>query len=321
MKATFLCGFLAGSLLFGGGAACAAGILAEAGTQRVFVDGREVRLGSYLIDGHNYLQLREVGEAVGFNVYWDEAGRTVQVESGSPYTGTAPERETGAAAVNPGVLTGPYTREAYDALRGAIATGTESEAVYMSEETRWAMEEAVCAVGCWPGYHIVSQGGDLYRFSPRYPEPYAEAEVYCRPFIDSLAGETEREQVRQMAFFVCDRIEYDGSTFCSPRTALISDSVQKGACMSYAHCFKFLCDLAGIPCVFVHSKNHQWNLVYVEGSWWSVDVTGADVSDPGLRPGIPVLKEETERQSGIYLQTQPGLTAIAKELRVPGSTG
>lgn len=90
--------------------------------------------------------------------------------------------------------------------------------------------------------------------------------------------------------------------------------------MSYAHCFKFLCDMAGIPCVFVHSENHQWNLVYVEDRWWSVDVTGVDVSDLSWRSSLAVLKEESELQSSIYVQTQPELTAVAKELMVPCST-
>ena len=123
-----------------------------------------------------------------------------------------------------------------------------------------------------------------------------------------------------MAFFVCDRIEYDSSTYCSPRTALVSDSVQKGACMSYAHCFKFLCDLAGIPCIFVHSENHQWNMVFVEGQWWHVNVSGADISDPSLRPKLPVLKTEDELQGSTFTQSQPWLTELAKELMVPGST-
>jgi hypothetical protein len=123
-----------------------------------------------------------------------------------------------------------------------------------------------------------------------------------------------------MAFFVCDRIEYASSVYCSPRTALISDSIQKGACMSYAHCFKFLCDLGDIPCIFVHSENHQWNQVYIEGQWWHVDVTSADACDPSLRPYLQVLQEEREMQGSMYVQSQPWLTEIAKELIVPSST-
>ena len=126
--------------------------------------------------------------------------------------------------------------------------------------------------------------------------------------------------MRQLAFFVCDRIEYDGSAYCSPRTALVSDEVQRGACMSYAQCFKFLCDLAGIPCILVHSDDHQWNLVYVEESWWHVDVSNVDVRDPDRRASLTVLHEGGEMQGSSYRQSRPQLTELAEELMVPGST-
>lgn len=321
---SFICGFLAGSLLFGGGAACAAGIIAERTAQHIFVDGKEVQFEAYLIDGRNYLQLRDIGKAVGFNVWWDDSTKNVRIESDRPYTGLAPNgvmpEKHSIEELNPAVLTGAYTQEAYEALRSAIVTGSESEAVYMSQETHEAMLEVEAAVGCWPVYDLTAKGNGMYSFIPRYPEPYEEAAAYCQPVIESLEGKSDLEKVRQIVFFVCDRIEYDGSVYCSPRTALVSDEVQRGACMSYAHCFKFLCDMAGIPCIFTHSEDHQWNQVYVDGRWWYVDATGADVSDTSWRPYLPILKEESEMQSSMYVQSQPWLTEFAKELTVPGST-
>ena len=50
--------------------AYAAGIMAERSTHRVFVDGREVQMEAYVINGNNYVQLRDIGKAVGFEVYW-----------------------------------------------------------------------------------------------------------------------------------------------------------------------------------------------------------------------------------------------------------
>ena len=43
---------------------------------------------AYAINGNNYVKLRDVGEAVNFNVYWD--GKAIQIESDKPYTGEAP---------------------------------------------------------------------------------------------------------------------------------------------------------------------------------------------------------------------------------------
>ena len=83
-------GIMLGAALFGSGAAAyAAGAIAERGTNTIYVDGQEVRLETYNIDGSNYVKLRDVGKAVGFNVYWDG---NVQVVSGTPYTGMAPEK-------------------------------------------------------------------------------------------------------------------------------------------------------------------------------------------------------------------------------------
>lgn len=87
---TFTTGLLVGATLFGGTAAYAAGVMAEQSTNRFLVDGQEVQLNAYAINGSNYLRLRDIGEAVGFNVYWDSEKHCVQIESDSPYTGVAP---------------------------------------------------------------------------------------------------------------------------------------------------------------------------------------------------------------------------------------
>jgi hypothetical protein len=87
---TFFTGIVVGATLFGGTAAYAAGIMAEQSLNRILVDGQEVQLDAYAINGSNYLKLRDIGEAVGFNVYWDAEQHCVQIESDTPYTGVAP---------------------------------------------------------------------------------------------------------------------------------------------------------------------------------------------------------------------------------------
>lgn len=83
----FAAGILVGAALFGGGTAMAAGILAEPSTSPIYVDGQQVQITAYTIGGNNYVKLRDIGQAVGFNVYWDGA---VQIDSDAPYTGEAP---------------------------------------------------------------------------------------------------------------------------------------------------------------------------------------------------------------------------------------
>ena len=94
-----IAGILIGITLFGGSSVLAAGITAERSTNRIYVDGQEVRLTAYNINGNNYVMLRDVGKTVGFEVYLDGDAKCVQVESGKPYTGEAPEKSAEAKPV------------------------------------------------------------------------------------------------------------------------------------------------------------------------------------------------------------------------------
>ena len=96
-RGSFAAGFLTCLLLAGvTTTAYAAGILAERSTHRIVVDGKEVQMEAYVINGNNYVKLRDIGEQVGFNVYWDSDTKCVQVESEKPYTGEAPEKSAEA---------------------------------------------------------------------------------------------------------------------------------------------------------------------------------------------------------------------------------
>ena len=129
----FLMGFLCGALLFGGftsAASAASGIMATISNQAIYVDGRQVSLTAYTIGNSNYVRLRDIGQAVGFNVYWDG---TVQIESDHPYTGVAPVGQTSQPAQQ---TTTALTEEAVSstirALRDTYPTGTVYGAFYRS---------------------------------------------------------------------------------------------------------------------------------------------------------------------------------------------
>ena len=86
--ATLLTGMVLGASLVGG---AAAGIVAEPTRQNIYVDGQQVSMTAYNIAGNNYVKLRDIGQQVGFNVYWDNG---VQIDSDAPYTGIAPVQAT-----------------------------------------------------------------------------------------------------------------------------------------------------------------------------------------------------------------------------------
>ena len=99
-------GILIGATVFGGASAYAAGILAEHSNHRIFVDGQEVQMEAYVVNGNNYVKLRDIGKVVGFNIYWDSANGCVQVESDKPYTGEEPVKvETDRPASQPETIT------------------------------------------------------------------------------------------------------------------------------------------------------------------------------------------------------------------------
>lgn len=85
-----LCGLVLGLSLSAPAAQAVESLKATLSTNRILVDGQEVRLTAYNINGNNYVKLRDIGEQVGFNVYWNSDAKCVQVESKKPYTGEAP---------------------------------------------------------------------------------------------------------------------------------------------------------------------------------------------------------------------------------------
>ena len=85
-----LCGLVLGLTLSAPAAQAAESLKAALSTNRVLVDGQETHMTAYTIGGSNYVRLRDIGKAVGFEVYWDSENGCVQVESGKPYTGVAP---------------------------------------------------------------------------------------------------------------------------------------------------------------------------------------------------------------------------------------
>lgn len=101
-----LVGLALGAMLTGG--AVAAGITAEPAWSPIYVDGRQVQMTAYNIAGNNYVKLRDIGQAVGFNVYYQNG---VQVDSDAPYTGEAPAQPAAAEPIRVGSYKGNTLKE------------------------------------------------------------------------------------------------------------------------------------------------------------------------------------------------------------------
>ena len=88
-----LCGLVLGLSLSAPAAQAVESLKATLSTNRILVDGQETHMTAYTIGGSNYVRLRDIGKAVGFEVYWDSENGCVQVESGKPYTGEEPAKD------------------------------------------------------------------------------------------------------------------------------------------------------------------------------------------------------------------------------------
>ncbi len=121
-----LCGLALGLSLSAPAAQAVESLKATLSTNRILVDGQETHMTAYTINGNNYVKLRDVGKAVGFEVYWDSANGCVQVESGKPYTGEAPAKAEPDKSVTQPEPTAPANDADVDAMKQDIIDRTNA---------------------------------------------------------------------------------------------------------------------------------------------------------------------------------------------------
>lgn len=121
-----LCGLALGLSLSVPAAQAVESLKATLSTNRILVDGQETHMTAYTINGNNYVKLRDVGKAVGFEVYWDSANGCVQVESGKPYTGEAPAKAEPDKPESQPEPTAPANDADVDAMKQDIVDRTNA---------------------------------------------------------------------------------------------------------------------------------------------------------------------------------------------------
>ena len=325
-------GIIIGAAISGPAAFAATQYLAERSTMPFFVNGSPVTVDAYLINGNNYLKLRDIAALADFGVTWSPESGAVLIDTMVGYTpegqAAQPQEQAGSPAApaqqtayhqqaNAAVFNSVYTRDTYDALRQCMAEGKSAE-ISISGETRTAMWGVVGALGSYPAYNLKNgENGGVY-FTSVYPAANGDAVKAAQKLVDSLAGKSERDRLYAFARYVCERLDYDAASTTTPDVLFTSNSVNKGNCMSFAHSFQYLCSVAGIPCVLVDSDIHQWAEVYTGGGWYNIDLTSFD--HHYAEDGWELLGVESDLQGKIYQQPDPLLAKFAKELLVPGST-
>ena len=304
-------GILIGTVLAGPAAQAAEQIAALRSEQRIYVNGTEVQIEAYTIDGSNYVKLRDVGQAVGFNVYYDGA---VQIESEKPYTGEAPVKE----AANPGVFTELYTREAYNAVIGVL------EGVRQGDLTRKGIVHIADSQDAQRFRTLIGYLSNGVCLNLRWTGQEGEYEVYASKAdrdaadqaVDALIREvtamkTDKEKVLRLNDWLCDRMVFNSNIESTVNEIAASPTPVEGNCSSFARMMSYLCGRAGIPCMRVYSENHCWNLIYADGVW---SYTDASLNDQ-VSGHDALLLSPTARKEILDI---PG-TKFLQEILVPGS--
>ena len=243
-----------------------------------------------------------------------------------PYTISASQwsREDYSQEANPSVFTGVYSRELYNTIRQTMVEGTSDTApayTMVSKEDYSAVKKLIGRMeGVLRYEHHVPQNFtnywqylDYFAVSAEMPENYQAPLDFIQPALQATAEMTDRETVEYFNDYIRTLLAYEkGKTAGITQTFAPHTGELKAACGSYARVMKFLCAAADIPCFTISSKTHTWNLVYVDGQWFHVDVSANDLSG---RNGVLLTKDY---QTG--KDQAPEATAFLKELYVPGST-
>ncbi|MDR1794468.1 MAG: hypothetical protein LBR25_03660 [Erysipelotrichaceae bacterium] len=119
---------------------------------------------------------------------------------------------------------------------------------------------------------------------------YQEMVAFAKEFADNMEeGITDRQKVRLIHDYLIKNAEYDNYAYnhidddsiywhSSSPFAIIME--KKGMCLGYSKAFFVMARAAGIPVLTVtgiaNGGGHAWNLVYLEGEWYQIDLTFDD---------------------------------------------
>ncbi len=136
-------------------------VTASPSTQTFYVDGEQVDLEAYVINGHNYVQLRDIGRAADFGVEYDQSTNRVLVDTSSPYT------EEATASTPSGVVTIPQTDEPLRLQEGDQVL-CDDGTVYEITDLRLWEEPAPLPTLAWEWPELELPKAEVRRFQSEY---------------------------------------------------------------------------------------------------------------------------------------------------------
>ena len=249
-------------------------------------------------------------------------------------------REDFSGMANSEVFNDTYTKEAYNAIRQSIVDldeiikGTDengynadydyayfidaSATLQSPGKTIEAVKSAVSELFGYYSFAVASSPNVSFWDYPGYRICTVQIHKHFKPankatesFINEISALSDKEKVKKIADYVCDRIVYKDENTGGINEIFVEQGETNGTCATYANAFIYLCQRAGIPCIGVQDEVHGWNEAYIDGEWHIMDMGLYDLSrtESTLYPKNFSYKDENIAK-----------TNFAKELLVPGST-
>ena len=198
-------GILLGTAITGPAAQAAEMLAAQRSTQKIFINGEQVQMEAYTINGSNYVKLRDIGKAIGFEVGYDAATNSV-------YVGEQPKQGNGR------IVTLPTDGSKYIPQAGDLIPCPDGTLYEVKDVSRWEnncfapgplpdLPEPTCDWSLFPELelpapevrHYVSDAGDnlfvrnvfetrrmqytLYNAIGRTPESWRDGKPLAKVFL------------------------------------------------------------------------------------------------------------------------------------------
>lgn len=161
-------GIMLGTAISGPAAQAAEMLAAQRSTQKIYVNGEEVQMEAYAINGANYVKLRDLGNAIGFEVGYDAATNSV-------YVGEQPKQSGGR------IVALPTDGSKYVPQVGDLIPCDDGTLYEVADTLRW--ENNVYAPGALP--ELPAPRCDWSRF-PEAALPSVEVKRYSDKYGDDL---------------------------------------------------------------------------------------------------------------------------------------
>ncbi|MCD7733285.1 MAG: hypothetical protein LUH56_07600 [Oscillospiraceae bacterium] len=127
------------------------------------------------------------------------------------------------------------------------------------------------------------------------------AASYAQSLVSTYSGYSDEEKLEAFKEAICSLVSYE-TDYASADFGDIwqlvyvfdQDSATNVVCEGYSKAFQYLCDLAGLECITVTGTmsggtgagEHMWNVVYLDGVNYLVDVTNSDTGSVGQDGGL-----------------------------------